>query len=791
MTAPTYKCEVAFTTDPLSSSPSYTDITAYLRGFNIRRGRQTELERTQAGTADIVLSNTDRRFDPTYGDQNLFPRVNQRDVEAALDANDFNAVAGATFARTTTAGQFNQGIAGLSVTAHATNANSGISVGSASGTTFLAPVTTLQTYTFSYYGRSSAGTILIHHSIDWCDAAGAVISTTTGADSVNTTFARKSHAAATPPAGAKYARCRVTIDNAAGGTIYLDQFQFERAQTASDWISAGPYYPNVLPMRRIRLTMTHLGVDYRLFTGFVEDWGQNYAPRPIQGAGTAEVTIRAADAFKVISLFELAMYSDEILADEPVGYWRLAEPDSSRIAVNEGSAAAPGTYSGSDIDPGIVGPLAGGQTAVEFFGVFAVSAISMGTVADLTPPASGETFEFWMRPDTYSFPMCVLNRGGIGQVYVSLASTDGRLSYSHATSVGQRTVSTPVVLGATGTWQHVAIVRDGATVLFYVNGTLVHTGTLTGAPQPVAGAFTIGQQSGVDIFDGGLAQIALYHRPLTPERIKAHYLRPTETFAVQKTGTAIGAVLDAIGWPAGDRDLDAGKNTLPVYTASGSALDYLLAIAEDAERGFLFVAGDGKVTFRDRDTLLGTTTFAADFGDGTFGTTSELNYADITLRYDDAFLYSVVTVGRAGAASVTVSDATSKTRYGPRTLALDSLVVASDNETIDLANYLLTLYKDPHLRFDSMTLIGANNNFHLNEIHNRKLGDRVTVERRPPGGGLIYQPVEIVGIDHDMPTVGVIKTTFRLAPVRNWPTTFWILGNTTYSVLDSTTTLGY
>lgn len=37
---------------------------------------------------------------------------------------------------------------------------------------------------------------------------------------------------------------------------------------------ASPYYPNVVPMRRVRDRTVQPAVTYDLFEGFVEDWGQ-------------------------------------------------------------------------------------------------------------------------------------------------------------------------------------------------------------------------------------------------------------------------------------------------------------------------------------------------------------------------------------------------------------------------------------------------------------------------------------------------------------------------------------
>lgn len=48
----------------LAAGQSYSDVSAYVRDVTIRRGRQRPVDRFTAGTATVVLSNTDARFDP-------------------------------------------------------------------------------------------------------------------------------------------------------------------------------------------------------------------------------------------------------------------------------------------------------------------------------------------------------------------------------------------------------------------------------------------------------------------------------------------------------------------------------------------------------------------------------------------------------------------------------------------------------------------------------------------------------------------------------------------------------
>ena len=59
------KVEVAFDSEPFASSQSFTDISSYVRYFDISRGRSHELGDFRAGTLSFSVSNQDNRFNPS------------------------------------------------------------------------------------------------------------------------------------------------------------------------------------------------------------------------------------------------------------------------------------------------------------------------------------------------------------------------------------------------------------------------------------------------------------------------------------------------------------------------------------------------------------------------------------------------------------------------------------------------------------------------------------------------------------------------------------------------------
>jgi hypothetical protein len=75
---PEYAVEIAFASLPTDATQVWTDVSRFVRALSIRRGRQDELARVEAGTLDLLLDNRDARFNPEntsspyYG--NLVPK---------------------------------------------------------------------------------------------------------------------------------------------------------------------------------------------------------------------------------------------------------------------------------------------------------------------------------------------------------------------------------------------------------------------------------------------------------------------------------------------------------------------------------------------------------------------------------------------------------------------------------------------------------------------------------------------------------------------------------------------
>ena len=170
--------------------------------------------------------------------------------------------------------------------------------------------------------------------------------------------------------------------------------------------------------------------------------------------------------------------------------------------------------------------------------------------------------------------------------------------------------------------------------------------------------------------------------------------------ASELPGARIDAVLDRseIAFTS-NRDIDTGVSTLQgdSVNANTNALQYLQTVAV-SDWGTVFAARDGRITFRDRHSNAGKTPIL--FDDAGAG----IKFQAIELNYGTELLYNRVIIERTGGSAQTAQDATSQTSYRVRTLSQSGLLMSSDALALDLATYLVNVYKQPQLRVASLTV---------------------------------------------------------------------------------------
>jgi hypothetical protein len=248
------------------------------------------------------------------------------------------------------------------------------------------------------------------------------------------------------------------------------------------------------------------------------------------------------------------------------------------------------------------------------------------------------------------------------------------------------------------------------------------------------------------------------------------------------SGARVARILDSADWPAGYRDLDAGQSTLQETTMDRSVWEELLLV-QDSEIGQVFVDARGYVVFRDRHanaTDAESVTAQLELGDGA----GEVPFVDAPISYDDTTLNNVVRISNVGGTQQIAEDAASKQQYLIHTHDRSDLILETDTEAMDYASAILYQTKDPELRFPT---VSVNGNDDADALFPSMLGfdygTKISLTRRPPGGGTVTREGFIVGVAHDVPGPNEWRTTWTLQSSTLW--TFLVLDDTTLGVLDS------
>ena len=265
----------------------------------------------------------------------------------------------------------------------------------------------------------------------------------------------------------------------------------------------------------------------------------------------------------------------------------------------------------------------------------------------------------------------------------------------------------------------------------------------------------------------------------------------TGSYPEELTGARINRVLDALGWPAGDRNIDAGQSTVAAIDLEGvSALAHLQEV-NDSENGLLFISNDGLVTFIDRHALiLDPLDTSLVWGDED----PEYAYKGITLDPGDSNLWNDVTVTAEGLTSQNAQDALSITQYLVRSLTKRTLL-ASETVMSDLAYFLLARFDQPEARVVGMTSDGLPDGT-LNAwqtysaVLARDIGHKIIVRRRPTGGGDPIEQDSVVEAITESVRGPAWDFSLNLSPAAA-VSSFWVLGDSIQSVLGTTTRPGF
>lgn len=219
-------------------------------------------------------------------------------------------------------------------------------------------------------------------------------------------------------------------------------------------------------------------------------------------------------------------YVSEVLADNPLGYWRHGDPSGTTMTDSSGNGRN-GTHPATNMTLGAASLLVGdADTSADYASTATSNGISvvadaawmdvttMSIEAIINPDTlSGSSYNFIASRDQSSFgPFWFVVHGG----ELELAVWINGLS-------GPRQVTGVQTLTAGNTY-HVVGTYDGANVKLYVNGNLdkteAHAGTLNAGTHPIR----IGNWITSNLpFNGRIDEVAYYGTALSGARVLAHY----------------------------------------------------------------------------------------------------------------------------------------------------------------------------------------------------------------------------------------------------------------------------
>lgn len=253
------------------------------------------------------------------------------------------------------------------------------------------------------------------------------------------------------------------------------------------------------------------------------------------------------------------------------------------------------------------------------------------------------------------------------------------------------------------------------------------------------------------------------------------------------SGARINTVLNRpeIAWPAEQRNIDTGNSTMlaALVEEATSALEYLQLVGS-SEFGNLFIAKDGKITFRERNAVPNTPSvlFTDEIVGGEY---LGIPFSTVNNVYGSENLYNRIVISNAEspAKTATAEDAESQLLYGPRTYSATGLLIQEQTQLDFLADFLLASFKEPQYRFDSISVVmDILTPAQQDTLLDLEIGDIVQVRFMPSGiAPAVEQYCRVIGVAHDWSDAQKL-TTFGLETL---DFAIFILDNAVLGELDN------
>jgi hypothetical protein len=210
-------------------------------------------------------------------------------------------------------------------------------------------------------------------------------------------------------------------------------------------------------------------------------------------------------------------YAQVVLADQPLGYWRLDEPVAGKVGDHGVNGLAGQTQGG--VLPGVTGATSDGDTAMAFDG--SSGYISLGDPAILQ--SKQVSVEAWVNTTSQTTQVVVRKRG---YGYVLVVGSNGQPIFG----IDDASATLYSVTGSQavndGQWHHLVGTYDGSQVCLYVDGVQAGACQKAGTIFYSADLVAIGRDGGFagNYFNGTIDEVAIYGKALTAAQVQRHFL---------------------------------------------------------------------------------------------------------------------------------------------------------------------------------------------------------------------------------------------------------------------------
>lgn len=259
----------------------------------------------------------------------------------------------------------------------------------------------------------------------------------------------------------------------------------------------------------------------------------------------------------------------------------------------------------------------------------------------------------------------------------------------------------------------------------------------------------------------------------------------TDATTGQSTGTRIGKILNQIGWPSSQRDIDTGQTTVQVDPGNLRTSLGALQTIESTEYGALYMDAFGNVVFQDRaltsSSVAGTPTIFNDNGTG-------ISYNNALWKLDDTLVFNKASVTRVGGTAQVATNQTSIDKYFLHSYQEQNLLMETDTEALNNARAYVASRAETAIRCDAVTLdlYTADYNSGILAALGLDYFDPITVTTTQPGSSTLSKTLQVFGVSHDIKPNAWKTTLTTLEPIID----SFIIGSTISGILG-TSVLSY